>query len=81
VDEKFNFVDLNQKAHNPLGDEKIDFRPGVYVIVKNERNQILMVMESEDEGWELPGGGLEIGEEIFDCAKRELWKKQVSRYL
>ncbi len=40
-------------------------------LIKNEKDQILLVKEKSDK-WDLPGGGLDHGEEPVDGLRREL---------
>ncbi len=49
---------------------------GVGVMVRNERGEFLLGLRAknarnEPGKWTFPGGGLEFGETLFDCAKRE----------
>lgn len=53
-----------------------DPRVGVAVILRNEKNEILLGYRKNINlgyhTWGLPGGKLDFGEELKDCAKREL---------
>ena len=51
---------------------KVVFRPAVYVLVKNSKNEILMIHNNGSKKWEIPGGGLEIGEDLIECGIREV---------
>lgn len=47
------------------------YRVAVKALIKNEKGQILLVKE-KSEKWDLPGGGLDHGEEPEDGLRREL---------
>lgn len=47
------------------------YRVSVKALIKNDSGAILVVKEHQDK-WELPGGGLDHGESIHDCLRREL---------
>lgn len=47
------------------------YRVAVKALIKNDEGQILLVKEKSNK-WDLPGGGLDHGEEPEDGTKREL---------
>jgi len=50
-----------------------NFRAGVVAVVINSRNEVLAFERSDVPGaWQLPQGGIEVGESRFDAAWREL---------
>lgn len=51
------------------------FSAGARAIIENENGDILMVQEGKDEvhrTWDFPGGGMENGESVTECIKREV---------
>lgn len=53
---------------------KVQFRPSAYALIKNSKGKILMIRDGRCKHvqWELPGGGLEVGESPQQAAKREV---------
>jgi len=50
-------------------------RVGIGVMIQNEKGEVLLGLRQNSHGageWSFPGGHLEFGEKIFDCAKREV---------
>ena len=50
------------------------YRVSVKALIKNDKNEILVVKESQDF-WSLPGGGLDHGEIAQDAIKREIMEE------
>ena len=48
---------------------------GTGVIVVNEQGNILMGKRTDNNEWCIPGGSLEIGEQLEECASRELYEE------
>src|SRR4051794_16578354 len=46
--------------------------PSAGVIVTNDNGDILMIRRSDNDYWAIPGGAMDIGESIADCAIREV---------
>lgn len=46
--------------------------PAAYAIVRNDREQFLLVRRADDGYWELPGGRIEVGESASAAAVREV---------
>jgi ADP-ribose pyrophosphatase YjhB (NUDIX family) len=46
--------------------------PAASVVVVDDQNHILLHRRSDNGQWALPGGVMEIGESIADCARREV---------
>ena len=47
------------------------YRVSVKALIKDNQDRLLVFQDSAGN-WELPGGGLEHGEDIDDCIRREL---------
>lgn len=45
---------------------------GVCVLVYNERDEVLLLRHSSNDGWECPSGAVEAGESLEDAARREV---------
>ena len=45
---------------------------GVWLLIKNKNNEVLMQLRTDFNSWDFPGGIVELGEKIEDAAKREL---------
>jgi len=44
----------------------------------NERGRVLLVLQGgpgQDKGWAIPGGGVQPGETLEDCCRREVWEE------
>jgi 8-oxo-dGTP diphosphatase len=54
-----------------VGHQKI-FLAFASVILRDERGNILLQRRADFDIWGLPGGSLELGEDILSCARREL---------
>ncbi|MFB6182042.1 MAG: NUDIX hydrolase [Candidatus Magasanikbacteria bacterium] len=66
------FYDINKNIHQPNSKEEVEFRPGVYAFVENNQGEILMIVDEKSNQWELPGGGLHLGEDLIDGTIREI---------
>jgi ribosomal protein L34 len=64
------FKDVTGATHEATPSE-VPFRPTIYVCVEHDE-KLLMLIDERSGKWELPGGGLEVGEEVEEGAKREV---------
>lgn len=48
---------------------------GVRVVVKNQKDEVLIVRHTYLQGWHLPGGGVDHGEDVETAAKREVFEE------
>ncbi|MDT0317924.1 NUDIX hydrolase [Streptomyces millisiae] len=46
--------------------------PSANVVVLNEHDEILMIKRTDNGNWALPGGALDLGESLPQCAVREV---------
>lgn len=66
------FIDGEENVHIIKKDSKTRFRPAIYVLVKNINNKYLMILNNKSKKWEIPGGGLKVGEDLVKGGIREL---------
>jgi ADP-ribose pyrophosphatase YjhB (NUDIX family) len=45
--------------------------PSANVIVTDDAGRILMIHRSDNDNWAVPGGAMDLGESLVDCAVRE----------
>ncbi len=56
-------------------------RPAARAVLLDNQGQIFLMRASDPvdprkpSWWEIPGGGLDSGEDFVDCARRELWEE------
>ncbi len=46
--------------------------PAATVFVQDDDGKVLLIQRSDNGLWALPGGGMEVGETIIQCAEREV---------
>ena len=68
-----------QKAHygvveHPDSSRPTDylFRVSIKCVIRNSRNEVLVIKEAGRDWWDLPGGGMDHGESLHDGIAREL---------
>ena len=68
---KVVYEDINGKTGEVVV-EKLFFRPSVYsVLIEGDK----ILLSKQWDGYDFPGGGMEIGETIKDALKREFWEE------
>jgi len=65
------YEDLQGKQYD-VEPMHVDWRIGVYACVKNEKNEILVVVPHWHDNYEFPGGGVEVKENIREGLLREV---------
>ena len=48
---------------------------GADTFAVNARNEVCLIMKSDNGMWALPGGAQNLGETPEQCAKREFWEE------
>ncbi len=63
-----NYLESLRKyvGHRPL------LTVGVWLLVYNDKNEVLMQKRSDFKSWDFPGGTMELGETLEENARREL---------
>ena len=51
------------------------YRVSAKAVIKNDDGKILAIKEGDDSFWGLPGGGIDHGETVHECLKRELFEE------
>ena len=59
------------RIRSQVGHQKI-FLAFTSVVLQDERGRVLLQRRTDFDVWGLPGGILEPGESLLDCARREL---------
>jgi 8-oxo-dGTP diphosphatase len=49
--------------------------PAAAAIIIDDRGRVLLIRRGDGRGWSVPGGIMEPGERIADCAVRETWEE------
>lgn len=63
--------DINGNAHIVNQAELVQ-RTSVYGIIRDEKGTLLVRDRTSDEKWDLPGGGIDPGEEMIAALRREI---------
>jgi len=54
------------------GDERVLISVGAHGLLRDADGRILLIQRSDDRTWALPGGTMELGETLRECAIREI---------
>jgi len=49
--------------------------PTVRAVIPNAQGEVLFIRRSDDGGWGMPAGSIELHESISDCLRREVWEE------
>jgi ADP-ribose pyrophosphatase YjhB (NUDIX family) len=66
---------LYDSLGRPLDKMPDELCPGSNTVLINESNQVLLHRRADNGAWALPGGRMEIGESIEECAVREMFEE------
>ena len=58
--------------HDVAAPQARQLLPASFALVRNDRDQILLVRRVDDGYWELPGGRIEVGESASAAVRREV---------
>lgn len=50
-------------------------QPAARAVIVDQRQRILLIRRGDNRQWALPAGGMEPGESVTDCMKREVWEE------
>jgi 8-oxo-dGTP diphosphatase len=68
LNQEITCLDINGAEHKILAD-KLSFRPSAYgVVIKDGK----ILLSRQWDGYDIPGGGIEVGETIEEAVKREV---------
>jgi ADP-ribose pyrophosphatase YjhB (NUDIX family) len=54
------------------GDDRVLISVGAHSLVRDPAGRVLMIQRTDDRTWALPGGTMELGETLRECAIREV---------
>lgn len=55
--------------------EKMVWRPSVYALILNEAGELLVQDNIHTQRYDLPGGGVEVWEQVPEALMREIWEE------
>ncbi len=68
------FKDWNDVEYELPLDRSFSWRPSAYALVKRD-DQVLLMRAKQHGRWELPGGGINLGEKVLDGLVREVFEE------
>lgn len=68
------FKDWNDNEHEIPEGKSFLWRPSAYALI-NEDNKVLLIKSGFHGKWELPGGGVDLGESLEECVVREAFEE------
>ena len=63
-----------QRLREKIGHQKV-IHPAARIIIENEQNEFLFIKRGDNHKWGIPAGGLEEGENIEQCIRREVMEE------
>lgn len=66
---------FHDSTGQPLEKRPDEIFPGTNAVLFNESDQVLLHKRSDNGAWGLPGGRMEIGETVEQCAVRETFEE------
>ena len=62
------------KLRKKIGKERI-IVPGARAIIRNDKDEILLIKRKDTGRWGMPAGSLELGDSVTDALKREVFEE------
>jgi|TARA_B100001245_G_scaffold98417_1_gene71440 8-oxo-dGTP diphosphatase len=72
---------VNNNVHGAINQEELGyaadylFRVSIKGLIRNENGEVLVVKETGRTGWDIPGGGMDHGEDFKQAIARELYEE------
>lgn len=71
IDTRYNNNTSSDSNRNPEY-SKLPFRPGIGIMILNAQNQVFVGKRIDSRGWQMPQGGIDLGETPSSAALREM---------